>query len=159
MGMHWEGYHGEGLVLTEEEFGKFLMDYKRRCEDKDSVRQVEKMEDGDIGVNEVVFISPSGMKFKMFCADDSCVEGFRLTPYRIRGKANDNWITNDTIPSYNVYVISSDKVIEGMHCFEEKAYESYEAFVDEFKDKLETYLPEDFDWDAHIGIYRYACLA
>ena len=32
-------------------------------------------------------------------------------------------------------------------------------FVSEFKNKLEAFLPEDFDWDAHIGIYSYACYA
>lgn len=46
-----------------------------------------------------------------------------------------------------------------MHCFEKKAYESYEEFVAEFKRKMENYLPKDFNWDAHIGKYNYACYA
>ena len=95
----------------------------------------------------------------IFCADDGSTEGFRLVPYRVNGKPNNKWEKNENIPDNNVYVVDADKNINGMDCFEKKAYESYEEFVSEFKDKMNGCLPEDFDWDAHIGIYSYACFA
>lgn len=41
----------------------------------------------------------------------------------------------------------------------EERYETYEDLLREFQGKLKTYLPEDFDWDAHIGDFSYACFA
>nr|WP_317439871.1 hypothetical protein [uncultured Enterocloster sp.] len=49
--------------------------------------------------------------------------------------------------------------MDGFDTFNEKPYASYEALRQEFKDKLERYLPDDFDWDAHIGRFRYAAYA
>lgn len=100
---------------------------------------------------------PSGKKFSLFCADDGCTEGFRLIPYQMNGKPNKKWDTCPQTLSDNMYVLGCDRPIEGIDCFEEKAYKSYEEFVDEFKRKMESYLPKDFDWDAHIGMYNYAC--
>lgn len=161
MSMYWAAYHGQGLVLTEDEFEIFLASYKEKGHDKASLEALKEIEeeDGCLPVDEVEFRSPSGTKFSLFKADDSSVEGFRLIPYRVSGKPNDDWDENENIPQNNVYVLPADKSIEGMRCFEEKAYDSYEEFVSEFKNKLEAFLPEDFDWDAHIGIYSYACYA
>lgn len=58
-----------------------------------------------------------------------------------------------------LYVIFADKDMDGFDTFNEKPYASYEALRQEFKDKLERYLPDDFDWDAHIGRFRYAAYA
>lgn len=157
--MYWGAYHGQGLVLTEDEFEGFLASYKEKDQDKASLEMIAELEDGCLPVEEVEFCSLSGTAFSMFMADDSCTEGFKLVPYRMNGKPNDDWDRNENIPSSNVYVLPADRSIAGMRCFEEKAYDSYEEFVSEFKGKLKEFLPESFDWDAHIGIYSYACYA
>lgn len=156
---YWAAYHGQGLCLSEKEFKKLLKNYKASVTDKAHLRQIKKVKDGDMDISEVTFTTPEGKTFSMFCADDGCCEGFRLTPYRVNGKPNKKWDHNLDIPSENVYVLSADRSIDGMDCFEKKAYDSYEAFVNEFKEKVAWLLPENFDWDAHIGIYSFACYA
>ena len=38
-------------------------------------------------------------------------------------------------------------------------YHSMDEIIDEFKEKLEDYLPKDFNWKAHIGFIQYAIYA
>lgn len=40
-----------------------------------------------------------------------------------------------------------------------KSYKSTGEIVEEFKDKMAAYLPEDFDWDSHIGFFQCAAYA
>lgn len=39
------------------------------------------------------------------------------------------------------------------------SYHSMDEIIDEFKEKLEDYLPKDFNWEAHIGFIQYAIYA
>lgn len=161
MSSYWAAYHGQGLVLSESEFSVFLENYKtKNKQDKKLIAKIRDFEKyGDEDISEIEFKAPGGNTFSLFCADDNCTEGFRLIPYHVNGKPNEDWDSNEDLPSNNVYVLNADKAIDGMECFDKKAYESYEEFVNEFKGKLEPFLPSDFDWDAHIGIYSYACYA
>lgn len=159
MSSYWAGYHGQGLVLSELEFEEFLKNYREKCTDDKSLSDLMEYEDGDKTLSDIVFLSHTGHKFNIICAGDDCTEGFRLVPYRIDGIPNTKWRQNEHIPFNNVYVLDADNPIDGMTCFEKKAYESYEAFVGEFKDKMNSCLPDDFDWDSHIGIFTYACFA
>lgn len=158
---YWTGYNGQGLCLTEDEYEVFLDAYvkaQKAAGNHEALREVEKL-DEDEDLSNIWFVSLSGKKFSLFCADDGCTEGFRLIPYRMNGRPNKKWDTCPQTLSDNMYVLDCDRPIEGIDCFEEKAYKSYEEFVDEFKRKMESYLPKDFDWDAHIGMYNYACYA
>lgn len=157
---YWAGYSGQGLCLNEDEFYTFLEKYKEKVPKTDSsIPKIEDFEDGEEDVQEIDFLSSKGEdRFSFFCADDGCCEGFRLFNYRINGKKNEKYESADT-PDNNVYVLTCDNALDGMDCFEKMPYESYEAFVQEFIDKMGAYMPDDFDWDAHIGIYSYACYA
>ena len=159
MSSYWAAYHGQGLVLTRNEFDRFLENYKSEGICEKSLSEIREFEEGDIDLEEVDFLSLSGEVFNLFCASDNHTDGFYFVPYRIQGKPNERWKNNEDIPMNVVYVLASDREIAGMRCFEEKAYDSYESFADEFKRKMAHYLPDDFDWDAHIGIYSYACYA
>lgn len=159
MSSYWAAYHGQGLVLTQNEFNRFLENYRSKTVCEKSLSMIRDFEDWEVDLEEIDFRSPSGELFNLFCVPDDHADGFYFVPYRIQGKPNERWENNKNIPRNNVYVLGSDKEIAGMHCFEEKAYDSYESFVDEFKRKMAHYLPDDFDWDAHVGIYSYACLA
>lgn len=156
---YWAAYHGQGLVLSEQEFHAFLKNYEEKCRNNDLLDEIGKYKAGDIGLNAINFVTGAGRKFSIFPVEDGDMEGFRLTPYRVDGKPNIDWDINESIPFNNVYVVTADKAIDGMDCFEKKAYESYEQFVEEFKDKMDGCLPAGFDWDSHIGIYSYACFA
>ena len=60
----------------------------------------------------------------------------------------------EDLSSESVYIAFSDRCFNDTYAFERKPYASYEEFVQEFKDKFEKYLPEDFDWDAHLGNFK-----
>lgn len=153
---HWAGYYGQGMALTKKEFETFLENYKSGCTDEESLRQLKAVEKEEEWIEDVKFMSESGKEHYVTYVDDGNTEGFRLIPYRMKGIVNKDWEAAD-MPQNNVYVFPSDKAVDGMTCFDEKVYGSYDEFVQEFKDKLGAYLPGDFDWDAHIGIYTYAC--
>lgn len=102
--------------------------------------------------------------------DDS--DGMTFHPYRGKdGKSNVYYVDqkaktkNPAFADYQSlrgetsYVFFSEKSLDGPEVFEERPYNSYEEFVQEFKDKMAAYLPEDFDWDAHIGRFSYALYA
>ena len=106
---------------------------------------------------QVVYVSP-----------DNC-DGMCFQPYYSNGKMNvyfDNEKeqiknTDYVEPISNRHEISymfySDHELDSPHAFKRKPYDSYEEFKQEFKDKMAAYLPDDFDWDAHIGRFNYAC--
>lgn len=157
---YWAAYSGQGLALSRKEFNAFLEKYASVAgEDDTGVKELEQYADDYIGIDEVHFTKPGTEEtFEFACADDGCCEGFRLWNYRINGKKNEDYNLAD-IPMEDVYFLESDRQLDGMDCFDGPVYASYEDFVQEFKDKLAVYLPKDFDWDGHIGIYTYACYA
>lgn len=164
MGSYWAGYHGQGLVLTAGEFQSFLRSYADGCTDEGTKQEIEDFLDDEISIDDITFKSASGKPFTMFDVDNGFGSGFTLTPYREHGKPNRDWepdrhILNGWDDDGTVYVCGADMRIDGMDCFDRKAYGSYEEFVDEFKDKLAVHLPEGFDWESHIGIYQYAAYA
>lgn len=160
MSSYWAGCSGQGLILDKKEFSKFLEAYEQIAGKNDkAVKQLGEYAEGDIGIEEVKFTKPgTDETFEFSVADDGCCEGFRLWPYRIDGKTNKKGHAAD-IPMVNIYFLNAERQLDGMNCFDEQPYPSYDAFVQEFKDKLSAYLPENFDWDAHIGLYSYACFA
>lgn len=97
---------------------------------------------------------------------DNC-EGAFFIPFVVNGRLNlqENRTEGDhddksVVLGNDFYIVWSDKDLDGPSYFKtERAYGSYNEFRQEFKDKLEAYLPEDFDWDAHIGTCSYACYA
>ena len=98
--------------------------------------------------------------------DDDIYDGMRFMPYRVNGKFNVPYVIVDEEKSKNPefvdwidlrsetsYMVFCDRDLDGPMSFVKKPYDSYEDFVDEFRRK---YLPEDFDWDAHIGRFNYS---
>lgn len=99
-------------------------------------------------------------------------DGMRFIPYYRNGKANrfcilseygekslnPNYMEED-IRGEDSYVAFSDHSFDDVNAFSRMPYSSYEEFVQEFKDKFEKYLPEDFDWEKHLGRFNYACYA
>lgn len=159
---YWAGYSGQGLCLTQKEFDAFLNEYVNALTaagNHEALEQMQELNDGSRCLDDVSFVSAAGEEFNLFCADDGSTEGFHLVPYRVGGKPNRKWDACPQTLSDNMYVLTADKAIEGMDCFEKKAYDSYEEFLDEFKRKMGSYLPAYFDWDSHVGIYTYACYA
>ncbi len=171
---YWAGYQGSGLVLKENEFNDFLSRYEKMNGDdistfleEEPIREYAfvksdyagKYMEHDSIPSEHVFYVTDVLK-------DDC-DGMFFTPYMSNGKKNLCWIGEERNPNYeeygmradNVYVFWADKSMDGVNAFDEKPYASYQVFVDEFKSKVEKYLPDDFEWDRHPGLFNYAAYA
>lgn len=101
--------------------------------------------------------------------DDDIYDGMRFMPYRVNGKLNVPYVIVGEEKSKNPefvdwidlrsetsYMVFCDRDLDGPMSFVRRPYDSYEDFVDEFRRKMGQYLPEDFDWDAHIGRFNYS---
>lgn len=51
----------------------------------------------------------------------------------------------------HIFIAPADKPINSPDIFDDKPY-TYDELVQEFVDKFGAYLPDNFDWDSHIGI-------
>ena len=101
--------------------------------------------------------------------DDDIYDGMRFMLYRVNGKFNVPYVIVGEEKSKNPefvdwidlrsetsYMVFCDRDLDGPMSFVRRPYDSYEDFVDEFRRKMGQYLPEDFDWDAHIGRFNYS---
>lgn len=168
MSSFWTGYHGVALVMEEKDFEGFKEKYK-------NIYQIgldEEFDEDPLNEYEFIASNPDTKAFKIAGIWDDCCEGAALSTFLgTDGKKNvfcldefgkdRNPYFRDTQfwVSPTLYVVFADKQMDGFDAFSEKPYASYEELRQEFKNKLERYLPEDFDWDAHIGNFRYACYA
>lgn len=171
MSSYWAGYSGTGLVLTVPEFNKMLKQYKEKNPDQSEIIDTA-IENGDL--NETGFImSATDKTFTVFELSDDDVAGVTFFPfYRSDGRENvtekkedGKWeYLESNYPIWDLnedrcYFLFSDKDMNSVKAFDEKPYASYQDFVQEFKNKIGGYLPENFDWDAHLGNLTYAAYA
>lgn len=187
MSSYWTGYAITGLVLSSAEFNAMLEVYKKKNPEWKNIEEV--MEDYGIDCTRFIMSQYAGEsmpglqddtdgrydeKFTYFdeLSNDN-VDGATFWPfYKPDGSMNLNQMTEDgkwesALQSHPIwdseadvcYVIESDEDMCSPQAFESKPYNSYQDFVQEFKNKIGGYLPEDFDWDAHLGYLAYAAYA
>lgn len=169
MSSYWCGYYGTALVLKADEYEAFLNRYAK----ENNINPEELNDELDTyGVREYQFKKSSRKNesleeenvFSIIdILEDDC-DGMRLFPFFVNGKENteENFgydIVMHELQHYNLYVVFSDKNFHSPNVFKKPAYTSYNALLNEFKDKMKTYLPNDFDWDQHIGSFSYAAYA
>lgn len=172
MSSYWAGYCGTALVLNEPEFLSFYNTYCSKHSDQPSLAQLEESETpiGDLS------FTPSNPRANNFfiteILTDTC-DGMTLIPYvRSDGTVNQNILDPQTkkwtqleirkeMRGQNCYIIFSDLDMIGPTAFlgPDHTYQSYQQLRSEFVDKLYRYLPSDFNWDDHIGIFSYAAYA
>lgn len=56
-------------------------------------------------------------------------------------------------------IIWSDKSMMPWEILNGNSYKSTDDIIEEFKEKLATYLPDDFNWKSHIGFIEFAVFA
>lgn len=57
------------------------------------------------------------------------------------------------------YIIYTDKSTRPQDLLGDDGYKSIEEIVKEFKEKLAAYVPDNFDWESHIGFFQCATFA
>lgn len=167
MSSYWAPSYGTALVLNETEFMDFVSRYEAihpLQPDEDSIPEI--LDNGNL--SEVSFIPSEKMDQEYFYMDRICedeCDGMMLIPViRPEGAYNQSiydkekneliqeiivytWRCHD---SYAIWATRSTSVFHPNH------YDSYEELLLEFQSMMKSYLPEDFDWNDHIGQFSYA---
>lgn len=181
MSAYWTAAHGTGLALTEMEFRAFIEMYLEKTGQTEIyieqfIDSIMYDEEPLIRSKYLGIINNSTKPEHVFyikCAMTDTCDGTCLIPYFIKKEGNlvknipgtyeenkfvknPDYVILDELRFDNAYIIFSDKELNSADTFQEKPYPDYDTLVQEFKDKLETYLPKDFDWNGHIGIVDYA---
>lgn len=105
-----------------------------------------------------------GLKFNGCYFDNDMARSAFLTPIlRHDNELNVPVISEDGLIDVNtvekaydevgLFVIPTKYTLEGPKSFIDgnKRYESPQEIIDEFKESLGKYFPDDFDWNSHIG--------
>lgn len=159
MSSYWAAYYGDGLVLKSNEFDAFLDAYAKDKGKENLDKEIEEEE-----LREYPFKCSNGDgEFYVVDITDDDTDGSYFIPFMYEGKLNTskyqggNGVFGISMRSETpLYVIFSDKQLGGPESFEKRPYNSYDEFVQEFKDKIGSYLPDNFDWDSHLGNFSYA---
>lgn len=172
MSSYWAGYAGAALVLTNQEFKDMMEQYKaRHTDDADTFEdEYETLSDYDrVELRWALYPEDTVKRFHpVLVSEESNCSGATLVPYYANGQKNLSKFDNNgrlvheqTCILYDepVWAFFSERPLDGVHTFDATPYHGYDAFVAEFKCKLVEYLPNDFDWDAHLGRFSYACYA
>ena len=161
MSMWWAGYHGTAFVMNKSEFNSIIEQYEHS---NNLDEEVDLFEEDD----DFCFNNKSGKEVVITRISTDLCDGMRLIPF-----LNEEGKPNIYIPSEDggrptqipnvlslrggvCYVVFTDRDTSGPGMFQ-NPYKSYEEIKEEFRSKLGECFPENFDWDAHIGDFSYAC--
>ena len=169
MSSYWAGYHGDALVLSDKEFTDFCEQYAK-AKNIDIDELISDLESNSVRYYEVEKSCNADEVFEVTdILVDDC-DGMYFVPFFDNGEIN-KYIKGEkegtfvralkgiNMRSNSCYVVFSDKNRCSGDAFFNPPYNSYEAFRQEFVNKLKDYLPEDFDYDAHLGHFSYAAYA
>lgn len=176
MGYIYRPCYGNGLLLNPREYRDFLRKYYRKnglTEEKLAKSYAEYVGIQDIiqadykklakeaadkfgyitsdfsGHDIVLDAKNKNLRFSIIAIKPTSSRPITFVPYRINGK------TNEFYKHYYIcqkrYLAFCDIDIDRRKFKCCGMYASYADLVKEFKKKFEKYLPDDFDWDSHIG--------
>lgn len=180
MSSYWSAISGTVLVLNKKEVEDFFKKYvsinfKNGKEPNDDMRELKEMIDEN-GYEETPFFRSSCREqlilsfptlkscmdadfgeiekniFTAMLYDEDEYSGGMMYKFNCE---NGNFAGVDS----GRLLFFADKSTRPQDILTDKSYKSTEEIVDEFKDKLSAYLPEDFDWDSHIGFFQCAAYA
>lgn len=158
MSSYWGANYGDALVLSQSEFDDFCEKYAKKHGLIKSILFDEET------IEEYPFVSSKEKNENFWVTEinaDNCDDMY-LIPFVFEGRPNvRNKETCQLIYSINLrhencYAIFAKHCRYGMNAFMNPPYDSYESMKQEFIDDLSEYLPENFDWDKHIGSFSYA---
>lgn len=188
MSSYWGACTGLALMLTEEEVNDFYKSYLSKTyypdDAKDHIEELENLI-GEYSYQEVAFIKPAYVKELMStglstledCCDidaqfdvngkifhmdlynptDMCSGGLFFPIEKDERCGDDDCFTLTS--TKNKYLFYSSKSIMPWNILSGESYTSIDDIINEYKDKLAAYLPDDFNWKTHIGFIQYAIYA
>lgn len=187
MSSYWSAYYGTALVLNEDEFTQFLEKYTQirnltepferphidqlfedcPIQEYDFIRSCCKKEtpvipDDCFYVTPILENETDGVWFAPFIHPDG--EHWNISSKNVTAYLSDQ--NTKVIDCYaditrgdNLYAIFADYSMDSPLQWIHRPYPTYNSLVNEFKKKMEHYLPKDFNWNAHIGRISYAAYA
>lgn len=181
---HWNALSGTVLVINKKEVTEFLRKYVSvnfkagKEPDEQDMKKLNDMFDKN-GYNEMPFFYSTCREQMIlsFPTLESCVKAdFRNMEDMEKYIFTSMLYDEDECSGGTLYKFSdkngkyasvdsgdllffTDKSTRPQDILTGKSYKSTEEIVEEFQDKMAAYLPEDFDWDSHIGFFQCATYA
>lgn len=119
---------------------------------------LEKLQDDEYNSNDDISIAKNLVYFERYNTDEYSGGVF----YPIDTSANEEF-KGQRIPYFDVdddseimYTRFSTLSID---LLKDKHYTSTDDIINEFKDAIGAYLPDDFDWEKHVGVFMCAVYA
>lgn len=168
MSQFWAGYHGTALVLNASEYISMLDQYEKKVtlftgQEKqkeishflhnieENIREFPFTYSSDLARNDKqrsFFVTP--------VSPDDC-DGMWFCQYCKWGDPEASDVSGEYDRKEEKYIFFSERQL--FRPYGEMPYRTYEELENEFKEKLAGYLPADFNWEGHIGLFSYAAFA
>ncbi|MCD8230646.1 MAG: hypothetical protein LUD14_02265 [Clostridiales bacterium] len=142
-----KAHYGIALVLDEQEIGILAENYAdKNGEEPDEV--LENIMFGDP-------LNPSRQK------DEPSIEIKEiLNDNSYGGIEFYNWEKNEgSEEKEGCWAMFADRQLPGQNIFAQPPYRDMGCLITEFKNKLCRYLPDDFDYQSHIGFLVYCAIS
>ena len=163
MSSHWAATHGIALVLSYKEMDEIVETYCQKYPNTELAQKKQDEKDYFSLYEDDFFELANGIMFSVTDVNTDYADGMYFIPFKCQdGSFNtlDKCETDDYV-SYawrepGVYALFSEHAMDSAEAFIQNPYTTYEDLVQEFKNKLIGLVPDDFNWDAHIGRFSYA---
>ena len=160
MSMQTSGCRETGLIIRKEFIKGFIRGYTelnpQEFEEGTVFEDAMEIVESSLACNEeFVQSSFAGRGGETFHAQLFEEEHYYPLVYFMPIKDGEEFQTVDS----ELVFVPADKSCFLEDVLQDKSYRTKNEIVSEFKDKLERYLPEDFDWEANIGDIEYASIA
>ena len=166
MSMYYAGYEVFGLVLNEDDIEIFKENYiKKHPEDYDVYDCEDDIDEAfyEQLTIERTFVGCNGKIFYTVDVDCTSISGMCSGASFYPLFTNDENLKKDykyiNLDGFRMTVVETFFQCDPIQVFNGKFYKNSDEVINEMKDKLCDYLPEDFPYAKRIGIITYAAYA
>lgn len=145
MSMNYYSSFDAGLLLAGQEVNDFINTFLEKTDTKDSDPSVTNKDISGYEFVETLFDQETDPITAPYYYDGD------ETLVALRG----HYLNDGDIDEYNTDILffpAKHMARNGFFC---NAYDSEDDVVKEFKDFIGDYLPDDFDYRSHIGLYAF----
>ena len=180
---YWAALSGIVLKLSDEEFEDMLLVYLRKTYKKDATAtDVADYQEliSDYGERESYFLTATKKNdiinelpelSDTFGLSNEQVEKFHDSVFSFDRYSDDQYSGGIIYPikglennifedvAEDSYLLFSNKPAMSLEILSGRSYKTLDELVQDYKDTIGEYLPEDFDWESHIGFFQCAAYA